>query len=1295
VGADQRFCGQCGTALSSSAPTEFARIVTIVTSDLQGSTALGERLDPESLREVMTTYIDEMRSVFDRHGGTIEKIIGDAIVAVFGLPKEAEDDALRAVEAAAESQRALANLNNLLEQRWGVRLTVRTGVASGDVVVGEASAGQHVLTGPTIAIATAMEQNCPAHEVLLAESTYRAVRDAIEAEPMTAVTPKGTTLSIPSYRLVSVAERATTEGGGADTVARVCQTCGADNPHDTHFCMNCGSEITERQQHRETRKTVTVVFADPKPSTLDGSPLDPGALRDVMSRYFAGMQRALEGHGATVEKFIGDAVMAVFGLPIRHEDDALRAVRAATDMQQALPALNAAFEAEHGITLANHIGVNTGEVVAGDASLGQRLVTGDIVNVAARLEQAAGSREILLGPLTHQLVRDAVRVDPVEPLTLKGKSEPVPAYRLVSVSDASAAVQRRSDTPMVGREEEMDGLRAMLSRAVEERACRLATVVGDAGVGKTRLVTEFTVASGDTALVIRGRCLPYGDGITFWPLREVVRDACGILTDDAGDVVDSKLRAGIPDVPVAERLASVIGVSDTVFPVPELFWAARRFLETVAAQRPVLAIIDDIHWAESTFLDMLDYLVETVADASVLLLCTSRHELIERLPEWGISEQAIRLVLQPLSDADASRVVESLLGGTGLDATVTDKILQAAAGNPLFVEQLLSMLIDDGTLRREGDRWVQVGGVAALKVPPTINALLAARLDLLEVDERGVIEPASVVGQNFPVPAVEDLVSPSLGPQVPIHLATLSSKQLVQPNAGADADGAYHFQHLLVRDAAYDGLLKRERADLHQRFVAWAEAYNAMHGLDNREFEEIHGYHLEQAHRYLSELGTVDPEVERLGRRAADKLSSAGRRAMSRGDTHAAASLLQRATAVLPEGDLHRGALLPRLAEALIELGSFEDAAARLEESGAIARAHADERLEADAALVSLLMKALTSEEADWADVAGSEVTRAIPIFGAAGDDAGLALAYRILVYLHGTPGRYGEAAAAARQVITYARAAGERRLETRGMIGYIQAALLGPTPVVEAIAECQELVHDVDGDRRAEGLIKLTLAQLYAMRGEFQTARDLYREARGMLTDIRAGVVSLSTSIDAAQVEFLAGDPEAAAALLREDAAALEALGEQYIRSSVLGLLARALVQLGRLAEACDLAETARALAADDDVDAQVPLQTVQARCLIADGAVTEAVKMAGETLALSRSGDNPRLQAYAQSELAEALLASGMRDEAQTAWTEALALYEAKGDEASSGRIRERIAEARRSHRRRRASVSSEAAG
>ncbi|HEX6127462.1 MAG TPA: adenylate/guanylate cyclase domain-containing protein [Candidatus Limnocylindria bacterium] len=1265
----QRHCGACGAALSREAVNaEIHRQVTIVTSDLKGSTALGESLDPESLREVMTTYIDEMRAVFEGHGGTIEKIIGDAIVAVFGLPTARDDDALRAVEAAAESQRALASLNDRLEQRWGVRLTVRTGVASGDAVVGEASAGQHVLTGPTIAIATAMEQNAPAQEVLLADSTYEAVRDSVEVDPMEPVTPKGRSERIETYRLVSVSEREISAEQAGEPAVRLCQTCGEENAEEHRFCVSCGSELRDLRRVRDTRKTVTVVFADPKPTTADGSSPTAEALRDVMSRYFAGMQRALEGHGATVEKFIGDAVMAVFGLPIRHEDDALRAVRAASDMQDALPVLNEQFEAEYGITLHNHIGVNTGEVVAGDASLGQRLVTGDIVNVAARLEQAAGSREILLGDLTYRLVRHAVEVEPVEPLTLKGKSEPVPAYRLLRVSRVGEGVQRRQDTPMVGREAELEALRGLLQRAVRERACRMATVVGDAGVGKSRLIREFTSAAAADALVIHGRCLPYGDGITFWPLREAVREAAAIGADDAPDEATALLRARVPDAAVVERLASVIGFSDVPFPVPEVFWSARRFLEILSTERPVLLVVDDIHWAEATFLELIGHLVESVEDAPVLLLCTSRYELLERQPDWAQDPASLRLVLSPLTDADAGLVVEGLLGGTGLDEAVRGRIVQAAAGNPLFVEQLLSMLIDEGVLRREDDRWVQAGDLSRLRVPPTIEALLAARLDLLENDERGVIEPAAVIGQNFPVPAVTELVPAGLAPAVPQRLESLTGKQLIQPSEDADEGDAYRFHHLLVRDAAYAGLLKRERAELHERFVTWAEAFNALHGVDNREFEEIHGYHLEQAFRYLMELGTLDEQAVATGQRASGKLASAGLRAMARGDGPAAANLLRRASNLLESDSLERGKLLPRLGMALQEIGEFDEANGVLEEAIRVARLHGADGLEAQARLIGMEVQYFSGDDPGWGDRAMAEVERAVPILEALGDHIGLAMANRVLVGVHGARAQYGRAAEAGRQMIEHARAAEDSRLERRGSIGYSQAALLGPTPVDEALDQCQRLVQEAAGDRRAEAMIGLCIAQLLALRGEFVPAREQYVRSQRMLNDLGRSVVASSTSINAAEVEMLAGDLARAEALLRSDYAELGEMGEQYRRSTIALLLARVLLLQHRIDEADILAQEIRASAAADDVDSQVAWRSVVAEIDALRGNTEEATTLALEALELSRTTDDPRLQGGVHAVLAQVHELAGRDDEGRSAADEARRLYETKGDIVSA---------------------------
>ena len=369
---------------------------------------------------------------------------------------------------------------------------------------------------------------------------------------------------------------------------KVCAACGAENPDIARFCLACGTQLAEARPPQETRKVVTIVFSDLKGSTSLGEALDSEALREVMTRYFDAMRGELERHGGVIEKFIGDAVMAVFGLPRLHEDDALRAVRAASGMQAALEALNDDLQRVYGVQLANRTGVNTGEVVAGDPSSGQRLVTGDAVNVAARLEQAAGEREVLLGELTYRLVRDEVEVEEVEPLELKGKSEPVPAYRLVGVRDTAATDDRRG-APLVGRGEELAALTSALDEAAASRSCRLVTLAGDAGVGKSRLTAEFLEAASGRALALGGRCLPYGDGITFWPIAEAVKTQAGIVNDDDATEAAAKL-AALADPAgdgVTARLASALGLTVEPFPVEELFWAVRRLLAHLAAEREV------------------------------------------------------------------------------------------------------------------------------------------------------------------------------------------------------------------------------------------------------------------------------------------------------------------------------------------------------------------------------------------------------------------------------------------------------------------------------------------------------------------------------------------------------------------------------------------------------------------------------------------------------------------------------------------------------------------------------------
>jgi len=398
-----------------------------------------------------------------------------------------------------------------------------------------------------------------------------------------------------------------------------CPTCGAENPPEARFCSTCATRLTPAAVGRETRKTVTVLFADVAGSTALGERLDPESLRGLMSRYFGDMKAIIEGHGGNVEKFIGDAVMAVFGIPILHEDDALRAVRAATDIRDRLAALNAELGASRGLAITFRTGLYTGEVVAGDPATGQTLVTGDTVNTAARLEQAAPPGEILIGAPTYHLVRDAVEVEAVEPIVAKGKAEPVPAYRLIAVRAGLAGHARRLDTPLVGREAELAHLRSAYERAVAKRSPELVTVLGPAGVGKSRLVAEFLASTAAQATILKGRCLPYGDGITYWPLREIVHAAAGITDADGAAEAMIKLREILDDAPdadlIARRVGIAIGLESEAAPQEELFWAIRKLLEHLARQRPLVTVWEDIHWAEPTLLDLLEYIIDLGTDA--------------------------------------------------------------------------------------------------------------------------------------------------------------------------------------------------------------------------------------------------------------------------------------------------------------------------------------------------------------------------------------------------------------------------------------------------------------------------------------------------------------------------------------------------------------------------------------------------------------------------------------------------------------------------------------------------------
>lgn len=1042
-----------------------------------------------------------------------------------------------------------------------------------------------------------------------------------------------------------------------------CPGCGEDNPPKFRLCGYCGAPLTAPLPAHEIRKTVTIVFSDLKDSTALGERLDSEALHEVKERYFAAMAAEIKRHGGKVEKYIGDAIMAVFGLPRAHEDDALRAVRAAAGMQAALRELNETLRARFGVTLAARTGINTGEVVAvDDPGADQKLATGDAVNVTARLEQAAPADEIYIGEVTWQLVRDAVEVEPVAPLTLKGKSQPIAAFRLITVHGQDGNV-RRQDTTLVGRDAELAVLNAAWTGVVAQRGAQLVTVIGDAGVGKTRLVKEIIDRASGEARVLSGRCLAYGEGITFWPLREMVIAAADIVTDDTPEVACEKLLACVGDAQVADRLASAAGLGARSFPLHEIYWGARRFMEMLARERPVVALFDDIHWAEPAFLDLLDNLLDTITDAPVLLLATARHELLEERSGWGERERSSRLVLKPLDDAAAAQVVANLPGSASLPDTLIARIVAAAEGNPLYVEQMLSMLIDSDAVKAQDGHWVIARPQAEIAVPPTIHALLEARLDGLERRERAAAEPASVIGLEFQRHAVESLTPPAMRDTIDTQLAALTRKQFIRPDVSADAEPRFRFHHHLVRDTVYNGLLKRARARMHTEFVRWADQVNA-EADRGQEFEAILGYHLEQAYRYLGELGPIDEAGAAIGRDGARRLSSAGRRAFARGDMHAAANLLQRAAALLADDDADRLALLPELAETLMGLGNFAGAKTVLADAAVAAERLTSPRIKASSQLIGMFVRMYSGEQGEGSEDALRTAHQMIVLLEREDAHSELATAWRLIVLIHGMAGRYSLASDAVARSIAHARRAGNDRLIEKNGLILSNIALLGPAPVSHAIAECETLIAGGLGDRQVESKVLCTLAQLRAMNGELEVARSLYRRGRALLRDLGQGVFAASTGIDLALVELVGGDLVLAEQEVRADYEFLARMGETYYLSTMAALLSRLVRDQGRDDEALAFSRTAEQATAADDLDSQALWRAVRAPIVARRGDHALAEDLARTAVELVTRTEAPGLQADALAELAEVLKLAGKFDDARRANDQAIALYDAKGN-------------------------------
>jgi predicted ATPase/class 3 adenylate cyclase len=1006
---------------------------------------------------------------------------------------------------------------------------------------------------------------------------------------------------------------------------------------------------------REVRKTVTVVFIDLASSTTLGARLDPEPLRRVMSRYFETVAQALERHGGMVEKFIGDAVMAVFGIPAVHEDDALRAVRAVAEVRVALDELNEELERERGIRLEVRTGVNTGEVVAGDPATGRTLVTGDAVNVAARLEQAAEPGDILLGEGTRRLVRDAVHLEPV-PAVLVDGHHPVPVWRLVEVLDRAAGVARRFDAPLVGRSGELAQLRHAFERTVEERTVYLFTLLGSAGIGKSRLAAEFGGAVSSSARMLAGRALPYGEGITFWPLAEVVRELGG----DEPHASFSRLLEGEEDGgAVAERIAAAIGRSDAPGTTEETFWAARKLFEALARERPLVVVFEDIHWAEPTFLDLVEHLAEWSRDAPILLLCLARPELLEVRPAWGGGKRnATSILLEPLSASDSETLIENFLGGVDLPGPLRARIAASAEGNPLFVEQLLAMLAEDG----DSD--------GKLEVPPTIQAVLAARLDRLAPVERAVIERASVVGARFWTGAVAGLTPDDARASVSRELQGLVRKELIRPDRSiVPGEEGYRFRHILIRDAVYNAMAKEARAELHEAFAEWLLGTS---GDQVTEIEEILGYHFEQACFYRRELGPLDDRALRLAARASERLGAAGRRALARGDVAAGTNLLGRAAALLPSDAPPRSALLLELGGALVVAGEFAQADEVLSEAIEASAATGNRRLELQAELERAFLRSLTNPEGSVEELR-QLAERSLPEFEAAGDDLGLAKAWRRIADVYWMESRWSEQERALERAFEHAERAGDAREAAGALMRLAMALYYGPAPVPEAIRRAEETLARTKGNRVVESTFLVSLAGLHAMAGRFEEARELFARGEAIVEELGFKVWLAGFSMVASDIEQLAGDFAAAEAHLRRGYQALEGMGERGLLSTVSAELAETAYAQGRDQEAEGFAAISEQLAGLKDVASQIGWRMIRARALARRGSLDEADALAREGLELAERTDNLGSQGSALLALAEIGEAAGRSEEAGRLLDRARELFERKGNVVAAEKVRE----------------------
>jgi DNA-binding SARP family transcriptional activator/predicted ATPase len=990
-----------------------------------------------------------------------------------------------------------------------------------------------------------------------------------------------------------------------------------------------GARASTEQDRPADRRVVTVLFCDLVGSTDLATRLDPEAYRILMERYFTAVRAPIERHGGTVEKFIGDAVMAAFGVPELHEDDALRAVRAAVDIRTALGELAELAQAEWDVPFAGRIGVNSGQVHVVSRPGEDLHLTGAAVSIASKLEESAPPGEILLGEETLELVRDAVRAEPFEGV--------IPSWQLEDLIAGAPAYARRLDAPLVGREEDLERLTAAFDNARRERHCSVVTVVGEAGIGKTRLIRELVARVGDEGRVLVGRCVSYGEGATYLPIAEIIRAA----VPDASVAGIKTVLAGNDDADqVARRVAELIGIEEGPSAPGEAFWSVRRLVEAVAGSQPTLLVLDDIHWAEPTLLDLVEYL-GAWAEAPILIVCAARRELIERRPEWGGPTSTGFIVeLAPLPPDDVSSLLVGL-APEPLDPELEERIVQHAGGNPLFAEQLLALA-------------AEAPGVALDDPPPTLEALLASRLDRLDPRELGVLRRAAVVGRRFSREELDDLAPPEGTNNALIDLAR---RGLVHP-----AEELYRFHHVLVRDVAYRGIPKAERAELHEL---------AARGLDRRDqSDEVIGYHFEQAYRYVTELVRADERALELAVTGGERLGRAGIRAWKRADAPAAVNLLRRAIDLLPEDVATRRELLCELGLVYRVRGEVEEAKDRLDEAVATSVAQGDRRIELRARieLAGIRLFTDTTGANELLELAGD----AIPVFEAFADDRALGRAWLSIGFVRGNfQGNNSALEEAAAKAADHSRRAGWS--PSTGVTSLASALYYGPHPVDDAVCRCEELLRDHSGDVASEASILVWLGGLEGMRRRFDEGLALVHRARTTYQELGLALAAGETcGLVEGGIQILAGRLEAAEEALRATCETCIAMNELAQLASRAAELADVLYDAHRYDEAETWLDISRKNSGPEDRDAQSSWRSVAARLAARNGDHKRAEELAQEALEIVEATDAISHQAKVLLGFGEVRRLAAQHEKALELVQRAVDLYLLKGNAAGADHAR-----------------------